>query len=133
MKQILVYADSLTWDFDADEVELAGHAVLHLTVASDRPSAQVAVKLCDVFVDGTSTLITRGLLDLDARDSLAERSPLVPGQAYDVAIELEATTWRFARGHKLRLSVAGADWPNTAAPPEPARRNCRSPGAPNAE
>ena len=63
-------ADSLTWDFDADEVELAGHPVLHLTVAADRPSAQVSVKLCDVFVDGTSTLITRGLLDLDARDSL---------------------------------------------------------------
>ncbi len=66
-------ADSLTWDFDADGVELAGHPVLHLTVAADRPSAQVSVKLCDVFVDGTSTLITRGLLDLDARDSLAAR------------------------------------------------------------
>ena len=41
------------------------------------------------------------------------------GRRIDVAVELEATTWRFARGHKLRLSVAGADWPNTAAPPEP--------------
>ncbi len=43
----------------------------------------------------------------------------MPGEAYEVTVELEATTWRFARGHKLRLSVAGADWPNTAAPPEP--------------
>ncbi len=36
-----------------------------------------------------------------------------------MSVELEATAWRFARGHKLRLSVAGVDWPNTAAPPEP--------------
>ena len=112
-------ADSLTWDFAAEEVELAGHPILRLTVAADQPAAHVAVKLCDVYGDGTSTLITRGLLDLQARDSLAERQELAPGTPYEVQIELEATAWRFAPGHKLRLTVAGADWPNTAVPPAP--------------
>ncbi len=119
-------AESLTWDFDADQIELAGNPLLQLDISADRSSAQVAVKLCDVFVDGTSTLITRGLLDLDARESLAERTPLVPGEAYDVTVELEATAWRFAAGHKLRLSIAGADWPNTAAPPEPVMLHVRA-------
>ncbi len=118
-------ADSLTWDFDADGAEIAGNAMLHLTVSADQPSAQVAVKLCDVYADGTSTLITRGLLDLEARTSLIDRAPLAPSEAYEVSVELEATAWRFAPGHKLRLSVAGADWPNTAAPPAPVTLHVR--------
>jgi hypothetical protein len=37
----------------------------------------------------------------------------------DVEIELEATSWAFDAGHRLRLAVCGTDWPNTLAPPEP--------------
>jgi hypothetical protein len=46
--------------------------------------------------------------------------PVVPGEWVDVAIELEATTWTLADGHVLRLTVAGADWPNCWPPPQPA-------------
>ena len=34
-------------------------------------------------------------------------------------LELEAMAWDAAPGHRLRLSVAGVDWPNTVAPPRP--------------
>jgi hypothetical protein len=44
---------------------------------------------------------------------------LVPGEVYDVQVELEATTWSWSNGRLLRLAIAGADWPNTVAPPEP--------------
>ena len=30
---------------------------------------------------------------------------------------MEATSWVFAAGHSIRLSVAGTDWPNTWVPP----------------
>jgi len=46
-------------------------------------------------------------------------SPLVPGQEYDVVLDLDACAYELAPGQRLRLSVAGADWPNTVAPPAP--------------
>ena len=48
-------------------------------------------------------------------------SPLVPGEVYDVEVVLDACGYELAPGHRLRLSVAGSDWPNTIAPPAPVR------------
>ena len=36
-----------------------------------------------------------------------------------ITLELEATAWIFEPGHRIRLDLAGADWPNSWPPPEP--------------
>jgi putative CocE/NonD family hydrolase len=112
-------AASLTWDFDAGERTIVGHPVARLSVSADQPVASLSVKLCDVFADGCSALVARGSLNLTHRDSHADPAPLVPGEVYEVDVELDACAYRFDPGQRLRLSVAGADWPNTAAPPTP--------------
>jgi uncharacterized protein len=115
-------AASLTWEWPVDEpdgLELLGHARLGLLVAADQPVATVSAKLCDVAEDGTSTLITRGLLNLTHRSGHVEPWPLVPNQFVQVEVELEATAWAVVPGHRLRLAVTGVDWPNTIAPPAP--------------
>ena len=45
--------------------------------------------------------------------------PLEPGTAYDVEVVLDACAYEWSPGQVLRVSVAGADWPNTIAPPAP--------------
>lgn len=45
----------------------------------------------------------------------------MPDDVYDVEVELDACAYAFAAGQRMRVSVAGADWPNTASPPEPVR------------
>lgn len=107
------------WPIDSDHFEVLGHALLRLKVASDQPVASLSVKICDVFPDGTSALLARGFLNLTHRISSTNPQPLVPNVFEDVEIELEATSWVFARGHKIRLSIAGADWPNIWSPPQP--------------
>jgi hypothetical protein len=108
--------------------ELLGNPRVALRVRSSAPVAHVAVKLCDVFPDGTSALVTRGMLNLTHRHVWPatspgtpgrEPEPLVPGEWVDVEIELEATTWTLVEGHTLRLAVAGTDWPNCWPPPTP--------------
>jgi hypothetical protein len=37
----------------------------------------------------------------------------VPGEPTELTIELDATSWLFEPGHRLRLSVSNADFPNT--------------------
>ena len=54
-------ARSLVWEWagDAEQVIL-GQPRVRLRLSVDAPAASVSVKLCDVFPDGTSALITRG-------------------------------------------------------------------------
>ncbi len=110
-------AHSLTWEWDSQPL-MVGQPVVRLRVSASAPAASLSVKLCDVFPDGTSALITRGSLDLAFRASSIP-APLVPGEEYDVELLLDACAYRPDPGHRLRLSVAGADWPNTIAPPAP--------------
>jgi uncharacterized protein len=107
---------SLTTDWPlAEPTEILGHVIVRARVTSDQPIAYLSVKLNDVWPDGTSSLVTRGLLNLT--HCVDPPAPLVPGDTYDVEVEMEATSWVFAPGHSIRLSVAGNDWPNTWVPP----------------
>jgi uncharacterized protein len=109
---------SLTTDWPlASSTEVLGHAIVRATVTSDQPIAYLSLKLNDVWPDGTSAMVTRGLLNLCHR--VDPPTPLVPGEPYDMEVEMEATSWVFPAGHSIRLSVAGTDWPNTWAPPLP--------------
>lgn len=111
---------SLTFDWAvAEPIEILGHPRLVTRLASDEPVASLSAKLCEVFPDGASALVTRGFLNLTHRSSSTEPSPLRPGDEIDVEVELEATSWVFSPGNLVRLSLAGADWPNTWVAPHP--------------
>jgi uncharacterized protein len=115
-------ARSIVWEWTGEQQVLLGHPVARLRVSSDATAASLSAKLCDVFPDGTSVLITRGSLDLAYRDGVhGDSVPLEPGEEYDVEVFLDACGYELAPGHRLRLAVAGADWPNTIAPPGPVR------------
>ena len=118
---------SLTYDWPiAERAEMLGNPSVALRVRSSAPVAHLAVRLCDVFPDGTSALITRGILNVghvgcwpvDPDGDVGRApSPVTPGEWLDVSVELEATTWTLTPGHTLRLAIAGSDWPNCWPPP----------------
>ena len=113
-------ARSLTWDLEPPAGPVVGHPVARLRVSADAPAASLSVKLCDVFPDGTSALVSRGSLDLAFRTSVhGAPEPLEPGTPYDVEVVLDACAYQWSPGQTLRVSVAGTDWPNTIAPPAP--------------
>jgi putative CocE/NonD family hydrolase len=115
-------AHSLVYDWGplSEELDILGHPRVEITLQSSVPVTYLNAKLCDVFEDGTSALVTRGLLNLTQRESRTDPSPLEPGKEYIVTLELEATSWIFEKGHRVRLDLAGADWPNAWSPPTPA-------------
>jgi hypothetical protein len=105
------------WPPLEEELEILGYPRVELTLASSEPVAFVSLKLCDVFEDGTSALVSRTAFNLTHRRSHDDPEPLEPGAPHEVAVELDATSWRFEAGHRVRLDVAGADWPNVWPPP----------------
>jgi hypothetical protein len=52
------------------------------------------------------------MLNGTRRTSLTAPEPLVPGSVHELAIDIDATAWHFPAGHRIRLSLATADWPN---------------------
>ena len=110
---------SLLYDWAVSEqLEILGHPVLVATMRLSHPVAFLSAKLCDVLEDGTSVLVSRGILNLTHRDSHTMPEPLVPGETFEVSLELDATSWVFEVGHTIRLAIAGSDWPNAWPPPE---------------
>ena len=114
-------AFSLVYDWEPlrDELEILGHPRVRARIRSSAPVAFLSAKLCDVHPDDTSQLVTRGILNLTHRRSRERPEALVPGETYEVELELEVTAWVFERGHRVRLDLAGTDWPTCFPPPGP--------------
>jgi putative CocE/NonD family hydrolase len=100
-------------------MEILGFPELTLEIAADQPRALLAVRLCDVAPDGTSTLITRGLLNLTHRDSHEYPEPLNPGQRYQVRVRLNAIAHALPARHQWRVAIAPTYWPHAWPSPAP--------------
>jgi predicted acyl esterase len=111
---------SLTSPPLATRLEILGFPTVTLSLVSDRPQALVAVRLCDVWPDGASTLITRGLLNLSHRDGHDTPQPLVPGERYTVTVALDAIGYALPAGHCLRVAISPTYWPLAWPSPSPA-------------
>jgi len=109
-----------TAPLDAD-TEVTGTSKLVLYVSSDQREADIAVTLADRSERG-STIVTRGWQKasqraLDPALSSAMRpfhphereEPLTSGEVYEVEIEIWPTSWRFARGNRIVLTIANGD------------------------
>jgi uncharacterized protein len=78
---------------------------------SDQPQALIAVRLCDVFPDGCSALITYGYLNLTHFASHETPEALEPGRVYEASFALDEIAYRIPAGHKLRVALATSSWP----------------------
>jgi uncharacterized protein len=100
--------------------EILGAAIVTLEVASDRPIANLAARLCDVHPSGESLRISYGVLNLTHRDGHACPAPLVSGERYHVRLQLNDAGSVIPAGHRLRLALSTAYWPMIWPSPEQA-------------
>ncbi|GAB1479360.1 CocE/NonD family hydrolase [Paracoccaceae bacterium] len=117
--------DALSLCFDGAVLEapldLLGAARLRLRLASDKPLGFVVARLCDVAPDGASVRIAHGMLNLCHRGGAGHPQPMVPGEAVEVAFNLDQMAYRLAPGHRLRLALSNAYWPFVWPSPEAGR------------
>jgi putative CocE/NonD family hydrolase len=110
---------------------IAGHPLVTLQMSSDQQDACVFVYLEDLQPDGTARYITEGMLralhrresppsntyatgwphrDFKRRDAL----PLEINTFFEMSFAMLPTSWRVPPGHRIGLSIAGADRDNFA-------------------
>jgi hypothetical protein len=125
--------DALSLSLDSaplpDQIEIFGAPELALRVASDRPAAFVMARLCDVAPDGSSTLITRGALNLCHRGGHHDPRELEPGANIEVSVKLKSVAYALPAGHRLRLAFSTNYWPWLWPSPEPATLTISTGGA----
>ena len=92
-------------------MEILGAPVVTLDVAADGPLANLAVRLCDVRPDATSLRVSFGILNLAHRDGHESPAPLVPGQRYQIRIQMNDAGAVFPAGHRIRVALSTTYWP----------------------
>jgi len=103
-----------------EPVSVLGEPVVVLHLAVDAPVATAVVRLADVAPDGASSWVSTGILNLTHRRSHEHPEPLEAGRIEEVAVPLRHAGYRFAAGHRIRVSVASAAWPVIWPSPHPA-------------
>lgn len=114
--------DALSLTFDtaplASALEILGAPELDLWIASDKPVAQLGVRLIDLAPDGTALRVSYQVLNLTHRDSHATPTALEPDKRYRVKVKLNDCGHRFAAGHRVRVSISSGYWPMVWPAPE---------------
>lgn len=119
-------------------LELTGHPELSLVLSADARDTAVFAWLEDVDEQGRAWVITEGSLRALHRRRheagpyrtigpwrsyrKADAEPLVPGTPARLDVELLPASWRVQAGHRLRVSLAGADVDHFAPVPASATR-----------
>jgi predicted acyl esterase len=124
-------AYSLVYDTDplAADTEILGLPTASLRVAADAPRANWVVRLSDVAPDGTVTQVAGAAFNGTHRESARSPRDIVPGEEFDLDIEMHFTSWVFPKGHRIRFAVSNAQWPMLWPTPYPMTTTLRLGGA----
>lgn len=103
-----------------EQTHILGWPQVVLHASSTVRVAAFVAKLNVVAPGGASLQLVDGALNATRRTSLTDPEPLEPGQVYELKIPMDPTGFVIRPGYRLRLAIAGADFPNLWPTPEKA-------------
>ncbi|WP_019120793.1 CocE/NonD family hydrolase [Brevibacillus massiliensis] len=116
-------AKTLTWTTDALSVptEVTGTLKFTFWAAANAKDTDFVIQITDVAPGGESKQVTTGYLNAPRAKSRSHPVPLTPGKIEQYQIETLPTSYVFAAGHRIRLSIAGGSkaLPHQIAPQGP--------------
>ncbi|MCU0845875.1 MAG: CocE/NonD family hydrolase [Spirochaetes bacterium] len=95
----------------AGDTEVTGPVKLVLYASSSARDTDFAVKLAQVRPDGTSVNVQSAVYRASNRESLLKPAPLEKDRVYKFEIEVGNTSMLFKKGHRIRLQIAGSNFP----------------------
>jgi predicted acyl esterase len=95
-----------------EDSEVTGPLTATLFFSSDQQDTDIVVRLCDVYPDGRSILISEGgcRLGLTCYPKQATQR-FRANEIFEIKVDLWATSLVFAKGHAIRLSVSSSSYP----------------------
>lgn len=96
------------------DLDVVGPVRARVHLRPELEHADLVVRLCDVDPAGVSRNVVDGIRRLDPRTVPAEDVTVGQDGVLSVDLELFPTAYRFRRGHRLRVQVAGGAFPRFA-------------------
>ena len=93
------------------DLEILGAPMVRLRLSCDQPQGLVVACLNEILPDGSVSRVSYGVLNLTHRNSHAQPQPVIPGETYDISIQLNEIAHKFEAGSSIRLSLSTAYWP----------------------
>lgn len=100
-----------------EPVEIVGQVLVELFASSDRLDTDFTAKLCDVYLDERAMLICDGIIRARHRYSMETEELMVPGEIYQMTIDLWETAIVFNTGHRILLAISSSNHPRFDANP----------------
>ncbi|MDD2889128.1 MAG: CocE/NonD family hydrolase [bacterium] len=94
-----------------------GSIKILLYISSDRKDTDFSIRLCDVYPDSSSVIVTQGIRRMRFRNSYSTEQFMTPGQVYVDTITLSDIALTFLAGHRLRIDVSSSNYPMFAVNP----------------
>jgi putative CocE/NonD family hydrolase len=92
-------------------IEVTGPLEVVLYASSDAADTDFTAKLVDVYPEGTAYNIQEGILRARYRGGFEKPEFMKPGEAYELHINLEATSNYFGPGHRIRVEISSSNFP----------------------
>ena len=99
---------------------ILGHPNLSMSLVSQISSGALWVRLNDVAPDGSSRLVSQGLVNLIHRQSFKSPQSVPVNEPFMLNLDLRLTGCRINAGHRLRVALSGPPWPMVWPPVSPA-------------
>jgi len=93
------------------DLEVTGPITARLWAATSGRDTDWMVKLVDLYPNGYAFRLSAGMIRARYRLSQARQELLEPGQVYEYEIELGPTSNLFRAGHRIRVEIASASFP----------------------
>jgi len=100
----------------SQNVRISGVPWLSLDMSSSKPKANLTGVLVDYAPDGTATILTRGWLDPENRDSAAVTEPVTPGTFYRLRFDMQPKDSVITAGHRIGVMILSSDNEATIRP-----------------
>jgi predicted acyl esterase len=101
----------------SQDIAVKGQVKTKLYVSSDQIDTDLVIRLCDVYPDGRSIIITEGAHRMRFRDSLSDPEFMTPGEIYEVTVSCSITAHTFQMGHRIRILITSSNYPRFAVNP----------------
>jgi hypothetical protein len=114
--------EAFSLQFDTQPLEeslsILGRPMAEVYTSSSANLMGYVAKVNDLAPDGTSSLVAKGAMNISRRNSLASPEQYAKGEIIQLSIPIDCTGYVFEKGHKIRLSISFADFPNLWPTPE---------------
>lgn len=107
--------DGMAMTFESEvlteDLDVLGYPTFEVNLSSDKEKAMLFAQLSEVRQDGSVERVSYGVMNLTHLKSHAEVNLLTPGEVVKAKVKLDCCGHKFAKGNRIRLSLATTFWP----------------------